>query len=322
MTRFAQIASTGRYVPERVVTNAELEATLGEPVADWLVKNVGIRERHFMAEGEEPSDMAVAAAKQAIERAGIAAADVDLLIVATDTPDSLSPATAALVQHRLGARRAGVFDLNTACASWVTAVDVGSKAIMADDQYRNVVVAATYGMSRFIDWKDKKTCTLFADGAGAVVLKSADRPGILRTKLAAFGELHDALGVFGGGAKAPDQRPYVRFARRLPPTFNTEQWTSLVREVAQDTPLHEIAFFVFTQLNFRTIEATMAALGQAMAKTHTTMDKWGYTGSACIPLTLDDAYLKGKLHPGDQVILCASGGGLAMACTLLRWTRS
>jgi 3-oxoacyl-[acyl-carrier-protein] synthase III len=176
-------------------------------------------------------------------------------------------------------------------------------------------------MSRFIDWKDKKTCTLFADGAGAVVLRAADSPGILRTKLAAFGELNDALGIFGGGAKAPAARPYVRFARRLPPTFNTEQWTSLVREVAQDTPLDEIAFFVFTQLNLRTIETTMAALGQAMAKTHTTMDKWGYTGSACIPLTLDDASLEGKLHPGDLVILCASGGGLAMACMLLRWTR-
>lgn len=321
MTRFAQIAATGRYVPERVVTNADIEKRLGEPLDEWLVKNVGIRERHYMADGELPSDMAIAASRQALERAGVAASEIDLLIVATDTPDSLSPATAAVVQYGLGATNAGVFDINTACASWVTALDVGCKAIMADEQYSHVIVVATYGMSRFIDWNDKKTCTLFADGAGAVVLSASDKPGIIRTKLVAFGDMNDALGIFGGGAKSPDERPYVRFARRLPPTFNTEQWPRLVHHAAGATPLSEIALFVFTQLNMRTIEATMAALEQPMAKTHVTMNKWGYTGSACIPLTLDDAYVAGKLHAGDQVILCASGGGLAMASTLLRWSR-
>jgi 3-oxoacyl-[acyl-carrier-protein] synthase-3 len=328
--RYARILSTGRYVPERTVTNAELEARLGEPVDAWLQANVGIRERHVMADDEATSDLAVAAARQAMERAGVAAADLDLVIVASDTPDYVSPGTSSVVQHKLGAANAGTYDVNCACASWVTALDVASKTIAADASYRHVLVVGAYGMSRYIDWSDKKTCTLFADGAGAAVLGAGDTPGFLGARLQAHGEYHDALGVYVGGTKrpatienvSPDGKPTVRFVRKFPATFNTERWPAIIREVTARAGLgvEDVKLFVLTQLNLRTIEATMADLGVPMDRTHWTMDRWGYTGSACIPMTLDDAVERGKLRAGDHVLFCASGGGLAMAAALYRWT--
>lgn len=330
MTRYAAIAATGRYVPERRLTNADVEARLGEPVDQWLRDNVGIGARHVMADDQRTSDLALAAARQALTRARVAAEDLDLIVVATDTPDYLSPATAAVVQHALGAKKAGVFDLNSACAGWVTALDMAGKAIVADRAYRHVLVVGAYGMTRFVDWTDKKTCTLFADGAGAVVLRASDEPGILGARLGTAGEYHDALGIYTGGTARPATAanvaeggpPTVRFVRKFPPTFNTERWPQMVRELTSSAGLTpaDVSLYVFTQLNLRTIEATMGILELPMSKTHWTMDKWGYTGSACIPMTLDDAIAEGKLRRGDHVVLCASGGGLAMAGAIVRWT--
>lgn len=328
--RYAKIAATGRYVPEKVLTNADLDAMLGEPVGEWLVKNVGIERRHVMAADQVTSDLCVAAARQALERAGVSPGEVDLLIVATDTPDYLSPATSAVVQAKLGATRAGVFDVNSACAGWVTAVDMASKSIAADPHYRNVLVIGAYAMTRFVNWKDKKTCTLFADGAGAVLLQASDEPGFLGGRLMAAGEYHDALGIYTGGTARPASPenvqafgpPSVQFVRKFPATFNLERWPQLLEQVLSGAGLglEDVGLFVFTQLNLRTIEAMMGILQQPMSRTHWTMNKWGYTGSACIPMTLDDAVEAGKLKKGDVVALCASGGGLALAASLFRWT--
>ncbi|OJH41533.1 3-oxoacyl-ACP synthase III family protein [Cystobacter ferrugineus] len=329
--RYAHILATGRYVPERVLTNADVERVLGEPVDEWLRHNVGIEQRHVMADHEVTSDLCVHAAEQAMRRAGVTPEQVDLLVIATDTPDYLSPATASVVQAKLGARNAGTYDLNSACAGWVTALDVASKTIAADDSYQRVLVVGAYGMSRFVNWKDKRTCTLFADGAGAVVLGAGDTPGFLGAKLLAAGEYHDALGIYTGGTYRPatsetlaltQGRPAVQFLRKFPATFNTDRWPVLLQQLLGRARLglDDVDVFIFTQLNLRTIEATMQALGQPMSKTHWTMDKWGYTGSACIPMTLDDAVEQGKVKKGDLVALCASGGGLAMASALYRWT--
>jgi 3-oxoacyl-[acyl-carrier-protein] synthase III len=328
--RYARIAATGRYVPEKVLTNAELDELLGEPVGEWLVKNVGIERRHLMAPDQVTSDLCVGAAKQALERAGIGPEDLDLLVVATDTPDQLSPATAAVVQSKLGATNAGVFDVNSACAGWVTALDMASKAIAADEHYRRILVIGAYGMTRYVNWKDKKTCTLFADGAGAVVLEAGREPGFLGGRLMASGEYHDALGIYTGGTARPATSenvaqfgpPTVQFVRKFPATFNLERWPMLLDQVLKGAglKLDDVNLFVFTQLNLRTIEGTMEVMKQPMNKTHWTMDKWGYTGSACIPMTLDDAVLQGKVKRGDLVALCASGGGLALAASLFRWT--
>lgn len=330
MARYATIAGTGHYVPERVVTNAELEALLGEPVGEWLVEKVGIERRHVMAPDQTTSDLAVAAARSALRRAGISAADLDLIIVATDTPDQLSPATASVVQAKLNAGRAGTYDVNCACASWVTALDIAGKYIAADADYTSVLVVGAYGMTRFVDWTDKYTCTLFADGAGAVVLRAGREPGLLAARLLAHGEYHDALGIYTGGTLRPATPevvntlgpPRVEFVRKFPASFNVERWPPLVREVLAKAGLEldDVRLFLFTQLNLRTIEATMTALEQPLSRTHWVMHKWGYTGAACIPMALDDAVAAGKLGRGDYVVLCASGGGIAMAAAVLRWT--
>ncbi|HIE38135.1 MAG TPA: ketoacyl-ACP synthase III [Anaerolineae bacterium] len=330
MSRYAIILGTGRYVPRRVITNAELDEMLGEPVAKWLVENVGVEERHVMAEDETTSDLAVAASQPALERAGITAADLDLIVVATDTPDYISPATASVVQAKLGARKAGTYDINCACAAWVTGLDIAAKTIATDPDYTCILVVGAYGMTRFVDWTDKYTCTLFADGAGAVVLGASDEPGFLAAKLLADGQYHDALGIYTGGTFRPATpevvnqlgKPRVEFVRKFPATFNTERWPSLVREVVAKAglTLDDVEMFFFTQLNLRTIEATMAALGQPMSKTHWIMHKWGYVGSACIPMALDDAVEQRRLHRGDHVVFCASGGGIAMAAAVFRWT--
>lgn len=330
MSRHAAILGTGSYVPERVITNAELERMLGEPLDEWLRQNVGIERRHVMADDQVTSDLCVAAARRALDNAGVTAAELDLILVASDTPDYLSPGTASAVQHKLGAHQAGTFDVNCACASWVTALDTGAKAIVADADYRRVLVIGAYAMTRFLDWKDKRTATLFADGAGAVVLGESERPGILAAKLSAVGEYHDALGIYTGGSARPATAanvaehgpPHVQFVRRFPATFNTERWPELVRATLTKAglALEDVSLFLFTQLNLRTIEAVMDVLGQPRAKAHTIMQKWGYTGSACIPMALDDARSSGRIKPGDLVVLCASGGGISMAAAAIRWT--
>ncbi|MCB1777653.1 MAG: ketoacyl-ACP synthase III [Candidatus Competibacteraceae bacterium] len=334
--RNAQILSTGSYVPDRVVTNADFAARFGDKVDDWLVENVGIRERRYLHEDQVTSDLAVAAGRVALERAGLEPAALDQIIVATDTPDYLSPATAAVVQAKLGARRAGVFDVNSACAGWVTALDIAVRQVMTEPEEATVLVIGAYGMSRFLDPNDKKTATLFADGAGAVIVRAGSAPGWLATVTAAAGEYHDALGIYTGGTFCPATAdhvaqfgpPVVQFVRKFPATFNVEQWPPLIERLlakasaATGTRLRpdDVDHYYFTQVNLRIIEDTMAALGQPLSKTHWIMDRYGYTGSACIPMVLDDAIAQGKgPQPGERVLFCASGGGIALAASLWRW---
>lgn len=330
MSRHAQILTTGRYIPEKVITNDDLNERLGENVGDWLVENVGIHTRHIMAEDETTSSMIVKASRIALERAGISASDLNLIIVATDTPDYISPATASVVQADLGAEAAGTYDINCACAAWVTGLDMAARYIATDREYHYILVAGGYGMSKFVNWEDKYTCTLFADGAAVAIVGAGDKPGFLSGKLIAAGEYHDALGVYTGGTFRPAKpevvfelgKPVVQFVRKFPATFNSDNWPPLIQKTVQKAGLNvkDIDFYFFTQLNLRTIETVMQKLSQPMSKTHWIMDKWGYTGSACIPSALDDALEIGKgPKPGDNVMFCASGGGLAMAASLWRW---
>jgi 3-oxoacyl-[acyl-carrier-protein] synthase III len=329
MSRHAQILSTGHYVPEHILPNAYFDRLLNRPVSDWLVENVGIHQRHVMVAGQTTSDLALAASRQALERAGLVAGELDLVIVATDTPDYLSPATATVLQHKLGATNAGTFDVNCACASWVTAVEVGAQMMALDSELNRVLVVGAYGMSRFVDYSDHYTCTLFADGAGAVVLGAAGSPGYLAGKRQAYGAFYDALGIYTGGATCPvtpagsnGGRPRVEFVRKFPATFNAEHWPRLVRATVDKAglTLEDVDLYLFTQLNVNTIKNVMAILDQPLAKTHWIMDKWGYTGSACIPMALDDAITNGRgPKAGDIVLFCASGGGISMACNVWQW---
>ena len=331
MARHAQIISTGAYVPDRVVTNAEIDAILGEQTSEWLVENVGIRERRWMSPDQTTSDLVVAASQQALERAGIGPEKVDLIIVSTDTPDYLSPGTSVVVQHKLGAVNAGCYDVNSACAGWVMALDQGARYIATDPDMHYILVAGGYGMSRFLDLSDKRTANLFADGAGAVVLGGGDEPGFLASKFLAKGEYHDALGIYTGGAFCPctpenlaeHGPPRVQFVKKFPKTFNTEYWPLLIRAALDKAGLtvDDVALYLFTQLNLRTIELMMDILGQPMEKTRWVMDKWGYTGSPCVAMALDDAIAQGRgPAPGDVVLFCTSGGGISIATSVWRWT--
>ena len=261
-----------------------------------------------------------------MERAQLIAADLDLIIVATDTPDYISPATATVLQEKLRASQAGTYDINCACAAWVAAVDSAARTIMTDPTVNTVLVAGAYGMSRFVDYTDHKTCTLFADGAGAVIVSASEEPGFLAGKLTADGSFFDALGIYTGGAACPitpiqenNGVPRVQFVRQFPANFNSDNWPKLVRDTLAKARLTvgDVDFFLFTQLNVNTIKETMRILQQPLNKTHWIMDKWGYTGSACIPMALDDALEKGKgPKPGDIVLFCASGGGISLAWTV------
>jgi len=331
MSRHAQILSTGSFVPDRVVTNAEIDEILGEPTSEWLIENVGIRERHWMTPDQTTSDLIVAASNKALGRAHIQPEDLDLIIVSTDTPDYVSPGTSVVVQHKLGAANAGCYDVNSACAGWVTALDQGARYMATDPEMRYILVAGGYGMSRFLDLTDKRTANLFADGAGAAVLGAGDEPGFLASKLLARGEFHDSLGIYTGGAFRPctpenlqsHGPPRVQFVRKFPKTFNTEHWPPLIREVLQKASLTPdgVDLYLFTQLNLRTIEAMMEALGQPLHKTHWVMDKWGYTGSPCVVMALDDAIAQGRgPKHGEVLLFCTSGGGISIAASVWRWT--
>jgi 3-oxoacyl-[acyl-carrier-protein] synthase-3 len=327
---YARIVGTGSYVPDKIITNADLSRMLGEDIDEFVSQVLGIRERHVCAEDESTADLATEASRRALESAGVAAEDLDLIVLATDTPEYISPATSVVVQHRLGARRAGTFDVNCACAGFVTALDAASKYVIADASYRNVLVVGAYAMSKFLDWTEKKTATIFADGAGAVVLQArADRPGFLASKLVAEGSYHDHMGIYAGGTHMPVTEEVlregvwtkVRFAKKYPSSVNDEGWPQIVGDVLAKCglTLADVSLFLFTQVNLSTIKEVMKRLDLPMERTHTVMGKWGYTGSACIPMVLDDAARAGKLKENDVVVMCASGGGLNMACAAFRF---
>jgi 3-oxoacyl-[acyl-carrier-protein] synthase-3 len=327
---FANIISTGIYVPKKVVTNDDLSRILGEDINEFVTQVLGIHERHFCADDESTADIATNASRHALESARLDPSQLDLIILATDTPEQLSPATSVVVQGRLGAVNAGTFDINCACAGFVTALDTASKFIIADKAYRHVLVVGAYAISRYLDLHDKKTATIFADGAGALLLQASDdQPGFLAGKLRADGSFHEHMGIYAGGTHLPitheviDEGVWnkVRFAKKYPAEVNTEGWPAIVNQVLAKARLElsDIKLFLFTQVNLSTIKEVMSKLELPMERTHTIMDKWGYTGSACIPMVLHDAVGAGKLEPRDNVIMCASGGGLNMACVAFKW---
>lgn len=331
--RHATITGTGIALPSRVVTNAELAAQLGEEIEPFVSDTLGIDERRWCAPDESTADLAVTAARRALEAAGRSPESVDLLIVATDTPEYVSPATASVVHGRLGlSTHAGTFDLNAGCAGFVTALDVAWKYLAADPRYTRILVVGVYAMSRYLDPRDKKTVTIFADGAGAALVEATGAPGILASELFADGRFCDGMGIFAGGTRTPitaevlaaGDRNRLRFVQKYPASVNEEGWPRIVRAVlarAGATP-DDVDLWLWTQVNRSTIVTVMGTLGQPMARAHTVMHKWGYTGSACLPMALHDAVEAGRLRDGALVVLTGSGAGLAMGTVALRWRAS
>jgi 3-oxoacyl-[acyl-carrier-protein] synthase-3 len=327
--RNAVVTGTGAYVPERIVTNAELSRILGEDIDEFVSNTLGIRERRFCAADESTADLAANAATRALESAGVAAGDLDLIILATDTPEYISPATAPVVQARIGAWKAGAFDINSACAGFVTALDTAWKFIRADNRYERILVIGAYAMSKYIDPRDKKTSTIFADGAGAALLERSDVPGILASELYADGRLAPGMGVFAGGTAEPITedvlragiRNKLRFVTKYPREVNEVGWPRIARSVLEriGRAPSDVDEWLWTQVNRSTIYEVMNSLGQPCEKAHTVMGKWGYTGAACLPMALDDSVRSGRLEEGDLILMTGSGAGLAMGSVALEW---
>jgi 3-oxoacyl-[acyl-carrier-protein] synthase-3 len=325
----AHIISCGAYAPERVLPNAYFNETLGEDVDTWLREHVHIYERRWCASDESTADLAEAAARQTLERAGISADELNLIILSTDTPEFISPSTASVVQHRLGAHRAGTFDINTACAGFVTALDVGAKYIRSDEQYQYVLVIGAYAMSKHLNPTDKKTVTLFADGAGAVLLKAEPdlSRGFLASELLSKGQYHGWMGIYGGGARKPvttdvlqQHEHQLQFVQRFPKELNPEVWTGMATRLSQriGAKVSEVERFFITQININAIWETLDRLHVPREKGHTIMQHYGYTGSACIPMAFNDAWEKEQVKRGDLVFFIGSGGGLAFASAAVR----
>lgn len=328
--RRAVIRGTGMYAPEKVVRNEEFNELYKKDVDTFLREKRNIFERHYMDASQATSDLIVPAAEQAIAAAKISASDLDLIIVSTDTPDYLSPATAAVVQYRLKASKAGAFDMNSACAGFVTALDMAAKYIAADTQYKNILVVGAYGMTKYLNYDDYKIATLFADGAGAVVVQASDvdTEGVQCATLFADGQYHDYMGIFAGGTRTPithevieQKKHLLDFAKKIPIETNGTHWPRLTRillDRMHKTP-KDIDHFFLTQINIGSINEALDKLGLPHSKSHNIMDRFGYTGSACIPMALHDAVSQHKLKKGDLVFMLGSGGGLSMAALSLIW---
>ncbi len=328
MTRYASITATGRYLPEIEVTNDLLRqrfAHLPEFV-DKMEASSGIRSRWHAPESWATSDVALPAARQALERAGHAPADVDLIVLGTDSPDYITPATSVVLQHKLGAARAGTFDIGCACASFPTGLATAAGFIATNPAIRIVLVVGVYLMHKLADPADPMSF-FYGDGAGAAVLEAADKPGFLNASFLADGAYHKHWGIYSGGTYEPATEESVRAGRarvkmleRYPPEINHEGWPKLVRKLAKegDFAVSEIDFIIFTQVRRPSIELVMGDLGLPMDRTHTVMENWGYTGSACIPMALDDAREKGLIAPGSLVVFVGSGVGYNQAATAFR----
>lgn len=327
--RRAIISGIGAYAPEREIPNSYFNQLLGENVDVWLHENVNIHSRRWCQPDESVADLCEKAALEAVDAAGIEMEDIDLIILATDTPEFISPSTASVVQDRLGANNAGTFDLNTACAGFVTAMDVAAKYLVADDHYQHVLVIGGYAMSKHLNMADKKTVTLFADGAGAIVMSASEgERGLLASELKTEGQYHGWMGIYGGGTRQPVNEEtlagkdhQLKFVHRFPKELNPKIWTQMAQDICKKLSIKptDIDHFFITQLNFNSINETMDNLGVDRSKAQMIMDRYGYTGSACIPMALHAAWREGKLKKGDLMMFIGSGGGLAFAAAALRY---
>ncbi|NIA10926.1 MAG: ketoacyl-ACP synthase III [Nitrospiraceae bacterium] len=325
--RFAKITATGMYLPEKVITNEELSKKMGFDVSQYLS---GIKLRHIAAPNESSSDMAVEAAKEALKNAGMKAEDLDLIILTTDTPDIITPPTSLIIQHKLGAKNAAAFDMNGACADAVIGMTVASQYITTDSEINNVLVVASYGMTKWLDWDNKVLAPMFGDGASAVILSTSDKPGFLSSAMLADGSYWDSYGIYVG-TKYPitkemvDKKEHLlRFHPNLhkyPPDINYSRWPVLVKKVAKKAgyTVDDLNMVLFTQVRLIDIEKSMEGLNLPMEKTHYIMDKFGYTGSACVFMALHDALKEGKIKNNDLVAFSTSGAGMVMSAALFKW---
>jgi 3-oxoacyl-[acyl-carrier-protein] synthase-3 len=328
--RGSTIAGIGHYLPERVLTNAELER-LVDTSDEWIVSRTGIRERRIAAPEQASSDLGLEAAREAMADAGVTAQDLDLIIVGTATPDMLFPATACVMQDRLGAKRAGAFDLSAACSSFVYGVAVAHGYVSAG-LAETVLVVGAETLSKITNYKDRSTCVLFGDSAGAAVIRPAEAgQGFLSFYLGADGAGGSLIAVPAGGSRLPAsyetverEQHYMQMNGREVYKFAVRVIPRAIEEAVRRAGLHleEVDWFVPHQANIRIIDAAAQRLGQPREKFYVNVERFGNTSSASVPVALYEAVRSGRIRPGHLAVLVAFGGGLTWASCAIRWTRS
>ncbi len=321
------IVGTGSYVPEKILTNAELEKMV-DTSDEWIRTRTGIRERHIVDGKTATSDLAVEAAKRALAEANLEGKDVELTIVATITPDMFFPSTACLVQHRIGAKGHAAFDISAACSGFVYALACAYH-LVGNHAFKNALVIGAETLSKFTDWEDRNTCVLLADGAGAVVLESLETGrGILNFSLGADGGSGDLLYMPGGGSRNPASFETVENKLHYIKMKGNELFKIAVRVLVEaalealdkcNLSGADVDHFIPHQANIRIIDATVKRLGIAKNKVHVNVDRFGNTSAASIPIALDEANRMKKLKKGDIVVLDAFGGGLTWGACVLEW---
>ena len=324
MAVYSRIAGTGSYLPERVLTNADLEKMV-ETNDEWIVSRSGIRERHIAAEGETTSDLAFHAAKRALEAAGLDAADIELIVLGTTTPDVIFPSTACLVQDRLGANGCAAFDVNAACSGFIFALSIADKFIRTGT-VKNALVIGAETLTRMVDWTDRGTCVLFGDAAGAVVLKADETAGILSTHLHADGSkkhlLYNPVGVSKGfKPDEPNVGVKVMMAGSDVFKYAVKALDSVVDETlaANGLDKSDLDWLIPHQANLRIIEATAKRLQMPMERVVVTVDRTGNTSAGSVPLALDEAVRSGRVQRGQLLLLEAFGGGFTWGSALIRY---
>ncbi|MHB1331193.1 MAG: beta-ketoacyl-ACP synthase III [Sulfuriferula sp.] len=319
---YSRISGTGSYLPERILTNADLEKMV-DTSDQWIVERTGIHERHIAADHETTSDLAFAAARNAIAAAAIDVAEIDLVIVATTTPDLIFPSTACLVQNKLGmSNGSAAFDVQAVCSGFVYALSIADNFIRAGQARRALVIGAET-LSRITDWNDRGNCILWGDGAGAVILEASETPGIISSHLHADGRYKDLLHVNGGVSSAPiDARPTMQMQGNAVFKMAVNTLDAIVDETLAANQLQksDVNWLVPHQANIRIIQATAKKLGMSMDNVVVTVDRHGNTSAASIPLALDTAVRDGRIKAGEIVLMEAFGGGFTWGSVLIKWS--
>jgi 3-oxoacyl-(acyl-carrier-protein) synthase III len=325
--RTCSVAAVGSYVPSKVLTNADLEKMV-DTSDEWITTRTGIKERHIAAENEFTSDLAAEAARRAMQKAGITADQIDLVIVATITPDMPFPSTACLVQHKIGAKRAAAFDLEAACSGFIYALEIGQQFIMSRT-YDTVLVIGAEKLSSITDWKDRNTCVLFGDGAGAAILQS--RPsshGLLTAVMGADGEKSDLLFMPAGGSRCPasletvnNRLHYLRMEGKETFKNAVQAMNTAASEALRrcEIDISKIKCIIPHQANRRIIDAVGERLGARPEQLFINLDKYGNTSAASVAIALDEAVSSGRIQRGDLILLVVFGAGLTWGAAVIEW---
>lgn len=317
---YSRITGTGSYLPEKILTNQDLERIV-DTSDEWIRSRTGIAQRHIAADGQMASDLAFIASKMAMEMANLAADEIDLIIVATTTPDMVFPSTACILQEKLGAKDCPAFDVQAVCSGFVYALAMADMFIRTG-KCRNALVVGSEIYSNIVDWSDRSTCVLFGDGAGAVILTRDEEPGILSSHLHANGSYSKVLSVPGNISRGKIQgNPYLSMEGNTVFKFAVTVLEDVAREAIAENNLQasDIDWLIPHQANIRIIKSTAKKLGIPMEKVVTTVEKHGNTSAASIPLALDIAVRDGRIKSGQLVLLEGVGGGFTWGAILLRW---